>query len=317
MSKRFAKCVLGTMLAITFLMASVGNASAHFNFALPNEWHMETAKANDVQLIWGHPYEGIYFDAPAITDSGVVKPDGTKSALTPSQITVDGKEAWELSFTPSEKGDYIVYADFGTIVVPEEEIAWEDHVKAIVHYKVMGGWEHTTDQIIEIVPLTRPYGLEEGFVFTGKAIYDGAPLPNAPVEIEKYYPISEVPDPLPEEPLITRETKTDTNGIFLFTLDEPGVWVACVSNTVGTEGGYDKDVRGILMIPVEERFPPGTDGNGVDLNELSSAVDDLEKENTDLNDKVGSLQNLLLISIVVAVIAAIIAVVAIVRARRG
>ena len=216
---------------------------------------------------------------------------------------------------PVERGDYIVYADFETLVVPEEEIAWEDHVKAIVHYKVTGGWEQSTGQIIEIIPLTRPYGLEEGFVFVGKAIYDGTALADAPVEIEKYYPIGEVPDPLPEEPMITRETVTDENGVFMFTLDEPGVWVTCVSHTVGTQGVYDKDIRGILMVPVEETFPPETDGG--DLEELTATVDGLKSENTDLKDRVGSLEGLLWASIAVALIAVIMAIVAVVRARRG
>jgi len=314
MYRKTGRLALGTALAVTFLMSVVGGASAHFNFALPEEWYMDVAQANDVELIWGHPYEGIYFDAPAMTAAGVVGPDGTRTALTPSQITVEGHDAWKLSFTPAERGDYIVYADFETLVVPEEEVAWEDHVKAIVHYKVTGGWEQSTGQIIEIIPLTRPYGLEEGFVFVGKAIYNGSALGDAPVEIEKYYPIGEAPDPLPEEPMITRETVTDENGVFMFTLDEPGVWVVCVAHTVGTQGGYDKDIRGILMVPVEETFPPETGGD--DVEGLTAAVNDLTSENTDLKDRVGSLEGLLWASVAVAVLAMIIAVVAVARARR-
>ncbi|MCK4367148.1 MAG: hypothetical protein KAW84_04305, partial [Thermoplasmata archaeon] len=105
------------------------------------------------------------------------------------------------------------------------------------------------------------------------------------------------------------------NGVFMFTLDEPGVWVTCVSHTVGTQGVYDKDIRGILMVPVEETFPPETDGG--DLEELTATVDDLKSENTDLKDRVGSLEGLLWASIAVALIAVIMAIVAVVRARRG
>ncbi len=303
MYTKVGKSALRIVLITGFLLCSAPSASAHFNFALPNEWSMELAQANDVQIIWGHPYEGIYFDAPDMTGAGIVKPDGTKSSLSPTEITVDGNKAWELSFTPDIRGDYIVYADFETLVVEEEGIAWEDHVKAIVHYKTSEGWDHTTGQIIEIVPLTRPYGLEEGFVFAGRAVYDGSPLADAPIEIEKYYPVGDAPDPLPEEPMITREAKTDAEGIFLFTLDEPGVWVVCVSHTVGTESGYDKDIRGILMIPVEENFPAEADkGTDSDSDELNSKVDAMEK--------------IVWVSIGAAIIAILIALASIFRAKK-
>jgi cobalt/nickel transport protein len=264
---------------------------------------MDFAQSNDIQIIWGHPYEGIYFDAPNITSSGVVNPDGTKTSLSPTEITVNGNKAWKLSFTPDIKGDYVVYADFEALVVEEEEIAWEDHVKAIIHYKTSEGWDHTTGQIIEIVPQVRPYGLEEGFVFTGKAIYDGKPLAEAPIEIEKYYPVGDAPDPLPEEPMITREAKTDENGIFVFTLDEPGLWVVCVSHTVGTEDGYDRDIRAILMIPIEETFPvESNEGTDSDFEKLQSEVDAME--------------NLVWASIGVAIIAILVALVGIFRAKK-
>ena len=110
-------------------------------------------------------------------------------------------------------------------------------------------------------------------------------------------------DPLPEEPMITRETKTDENGIFVFTLDEPGLWVACVSHTVGTEGGYDRDIRGILMIPVEDKFPAESDEH-------------IDSDFDGLNSKVESLEKLVWASTGIAIIAILIALVGIFRARK-
>jgi len=197
------------LLVAGFVLSSLGCVNAHFNFPLPEEWSMDKTEDNNIQLIWGHPYEGIYFDAPGINDAKVLKPDGTKDDLSPEEITVEGAEgevkAWEVSFKPDDKGDYIVYADFDTLVVEEEDVAWEDHVKAIIHYKTSEGWDQSTGQIIEIMPLTRPYGLEAGFIFTGQLLYDGQPLGGAPVEIEKYYPVGVVTeDNLPDEPMVTR-----------------------------------------------------------------------------------------------------------------
>lgn len=247
--------ILAVMVSI--LLFGVNTASAHFNFFLPDEWSMDGARENSVEIIWGHPYEGIYFDPPTMINSTVLKPDGTKENLPSGEITVTGAEGQvkgrEISFTPGIKGDYIVYADFEALVVEEEEVAWEDHVKAVIHHKASRGWDQRTGQIMEILPLTRPYGLEEGFVFTGQALYNGQPLGEAPVEIEKYYAVGVCTDEnLPDEPMVTRETRSDPNGIFSFTLDEPGVWVVCASNTVGTIEGHDRDIRGILMINMEE-----------------------------------------------------------------
>ncbi len=328
---KVGKLAIGTVLVIMFLLDGTGIVSGHFNFALPSEWSMDQAEANDIQLIWGHPYEGIYFDAPALENAEVLKPDGTKSDLTPTEITVTGAEdsakAWEVTFTPDIKGDYIIYADFEALVVEEEDIAWEDHVKAIVHYKTSEGWDQTTGQIMEIVPLTRPYGLEEGFVFTGKVLYNGTPLADAPIEIEKYYPVGVCTEEnIPEEPMVTRETKSDPNGIFSFTLDEPGVWVVCASHTVDTMEDYDLDVRGILMVPVEEELsltPSDEETDGVTQSDLEDLKTSLEEKDKSLEDdiksqdeKLGNLQILAIGSLVLSIIALLIALVAVFRAKK-
>ena len=322
MNKKAIKTEASILLAMFILIGITGIGSAHFNFFLPDEWSMDTSTANEVEIIWGHPYEGIYFDAPTITEVGVVKPDGTKDTLSTTAITVTGEEgsasAYKVSFTPDEtlddsgRGDYIIYADFEALHVEDEEVTWEDHVKAIVHYKGSTGWDHKTGQIMEIVPLTRPYGLEEGFVFVGQVLYNGNPLADASVEIEKYYPVGEAPDPLPEEPMITRETKTDANGVFSFTLDEPGIWVTAATNTVN-----DVDIRGILQIYVEETFPEGkTDTSAIDalssqLATLSDKVADLEEQTSTVGDNMYAL-----VALVIAIIAVLIALAGIAKGSK-
>ena len=291
-----------------FLLCGVNTASGHFNFFLPEEWSMNKAEENSIDIIWGHPYEGIYFDAPAMTNCSVLTPDGAINILPSTEMTVSGTEGpakgIKVSLTPDLKGDYIVYADFEALVVEEEEVAWEDHVKAIFHYKTSGGWDQQTGQIMEIVPLTRPYGLEAGFIFTGQALYDGQPLPGAPVEVEKYYAVGVCTEEnLPDEPLVTRETTTDPNGIFSFTLDEPGIWVVCVSNTVGTKEGYDKDIRGILMINIEEELSLlQTDSDPTNIEEF---------ENEDESD-----DSIVVITLVVSILAFLMATVVLVKGRK-
>lgn len=308
-----SKLGLGGMLSILILLFVSNVVCAHFNFFITEDWHMEKAEVNEIQIIWGHPYEGIYFDVPAVEEAGLIKPDSAKTTLTPSSIEVAGIEgnanAYKLSFTPDDKGDYIIYADMEAIEVEEEEIIWEDHVKAIIQYKVTHGWEQSTGQIIEIIPLVRPYGLEAGFVFVGQAFYDGEPLASAKVEIEKYYPVGEAPEPLPTwEAMITREATTDQNGVFSFTLDEPGVWVIAVAVTIpGVGGEYDKDVRGILMVPMEEPFP----------EEIGLEDDDGKAEDDDEidSDEFATMKNLVYIAVGLGALGFLMALVAIVRRK--
>src|SRR5262249_41914517 len=94
-------------------------------------------------------------------------------------------------------------------------------------------------------PLTRPYGLQPGMVFQGRARRDGKPLASALVEVERYN--SSPPKELPPDEQITRQVKTDPNGVFTCTLTDPG-W-CCV--TVETEGGRRE--RDGKMFPVKRR----------------------------------------------------------------
>lgn len=312
------KLSLIVIVALALSLSSFAIANAHFNFYVISEWSMESAQPNEITIIWGHPYEGIYFDPPKIADIGLIKPDGTKVNLSLEEITVQGIEGsavgYRTSFTPDMRGDYIIYTDFYPEIVEEEEIVWEDHVKAIIHYKTTTGWDQSTGQLIEIIPLTRPYGMEEGFVFVGQAIYNGQPLANAPVEIEKYYPVGSCPEPLPEEPLVTRETRTDVNGMFSYTLDEPGVWILCVSTTVGTADGFDKDIRAILLVPVEETFPPEPSLSGIEssINALEDRVDSLENIITSYTPET----NLAIAAIAVGIVAIVVAGTAVIISRK-
>lgn len=246
------------LLMICFIILPLtGTVAGHFNFFIPGEWSMSDGVSNNIDIIWGHPYEGLYFDAPPITSLNVMGPDGFSLPLTPVQNTYGGVGSgcgyWSTSFKPPVRGDYILFADFEPMVVEEEEIAWEDHVKAVFHYKASNGWDRRTGQIMEIVPLTRPYGLEEGFIFTGQVFYNNTPLGSAPVEIEKYYSPGVCTDNnLPADAMVTRLTTTDVNGVFSFTLDEPGMWILCASNISGKVQGYDREIRGIFVLNVEK-----------------------------------------------------------------
>jgi len=89
-----------------------------------------------------------------------------------------------------------------------------DHAKAVIHcgQAAWNGWDAELGETVEIIPYIRPYGLEEGFVFRGRAVQDGAQHLHS-TRIESFPPteeerVSEIPvtgtdapsAPAPESP---------------------------------------------------------------------------------------------------------------------
>jgi hypothetical protein len=108
--------------------------------------------------------------------------------------------------------------------------------------------------------------------------------------------------------MITREAKTDLNGVFSFTLDESGVWVIAVANTIpGSDGEFDKDIRGILMVPMEEPFP--------EEYGLINDEDETEDEDHIDQDELATLKNLAYIAVGLGALGFLLSLVAITRRK--
>jgi cobalt/nickel transport protein len=271
--------ILAVILTGLFIASAMGIASAHFTIIFPSDsqatiWEVtpedyiaELGETKTVYIMWGHPYEHISFDMASVPEVSVMKPDGTVEQLTTEEITVDGMDeegnpgtfvAYKASFIVDQRGDSIVFVRY-----EDEDQKLTDYVKAVIHCgeEQWVGWDAELGQKAEIVPFTRPYGLEEGFVFTGDALYDGNALPDADVEVEKYHTLDlgkEVVETaekmFPYDPpmMFTRVTKTNAAGEFAYTLDEPGIWFV---------GAYGPEVEGltqrsVFIIPVLDAFPP-------------------------------------------------------------
>lgn len=217
----------------------------------------EEGETKEIIIAWGHPYEHILIDCPENLQVHVRKPDGTVKKLTPTETTIQGKKAYKVSYKVNQMGDSIIYV---RLVAPEHGLI--DYTKTFIHYgtEQWKGWNAEVGQEAEIIPYTRPYGMEEGFVFNGKALYNGQKLSNATVEVEKYHQeekaeevVSEAEEKYPYDPpmMYTRQTKTNSNGEFSYTLDEPGIWY--VGATKEVENGYPR--RGVFQLPILEEFP--------------------------------------------------------------
>ncbi len=262
------KNIMVVLVAITIAgIGIVGTASAHFTMLFPgggtdvspDDYLASLGEEKTVLITWGCPFKEL-FDCIDTPEVYVRDPDGNITQLTSVETSVDGVKAYTASFVVDKRGDYIVYSTMNVTAIKGDFV---DHAKAVIHcgQASWNGWDAELGENVEIIPYIRPYGLEEGFVFRAKAVQDEKALANATVYVVKYR-LSDDPEVLakaeeihPQDSwmMVKGFTKTDADGDFVYTLDEPGVWIIAV---------FGKGVmeRGIFILPVFESFPPTDDG---------------------------------------------------------
>ncbi|MCC6421804.1 MAG: DUF4198 domain-containing protein [Gemmataceae bacterium] len=237
---------------------------AHFNILLPEKASVRKGETVTLVYRFGHPFEHQLFDAPPPARIFVVAPDGKRTDLEKAVESIkiagaDGKAvtAHRLRFTPDQRGDYVFVLDTPPIWMEEEREFVQDTVKVVLHVQAQKGW----DAVVpggswDIVPLTRPYGLQPGMVFQARLVGPAKAVGGAPVEIERFNPAP--PAKLPPDEHITRTARTDPNGVVTTTLTEPGWW----SITGERDGGrreyqgkaYPLRQRATLWVWVDEKL---------------------------------------------------------------
>ncbi|MGE9985759.1 DUF4198 domain-containing protein [Desulfovibrio sp. SGI.169] len=96
-------------------------------------------------------------------------------------------------------------------------------------YGMDRGWELPVGQRFEIQPLTRPFGLTAPAFFSGRVLFNGATLGNAPVRMTRINTDGQIaPTPWHEE----LAARTDSEGQFAFVLNQPGWW-CCAAAAAG------------------------------------------------------------------------------------
>lgn len=252
------------VLSAVLAGVSVPCAFGHFPMLIHDAPFAEVNQVVNLMFAVGHPYEQEYADAPKPEKVVAIEPSGTVTELSESLVegthTVDNVTAkvWNLAYKADHSGDTVIALDSE----PEfrlNNVLYQEYLKIFVHAEESEGWQHRTGQPLEIVPLTRPYGLEEGFVFTGRLMKGDEPVSGAEIEIEQF--LTRVPrvEDLPPEPLITKVVVTDPNGVFSHTLPNPGWWI-CAAH-VENLGEVTRDGQTYTLSPlagiwihVEEKF---------------------------------------------------------------
>ncbi len=207
-------------------LCSALSVSAHFDILVADQPWVERGETVNFKYYAGHPFEAEIADCPAPAKVEAVLSNGEKmdikSAVKEGTITYDGKDfpLFTFPFMAKKSGDVI-------ISIESEREFWSEGAadkfcKMVLHCNRSQGWDQAIGHPVEIVPLTRPYGLRAGMVFTGTVLVNGKPAPGLDIEFEEYN--EKPPASIPEEPLVTGVVKTDANGNFQITLDREGWW---------------------------------------------------------------------------------------------
>jgi cobalt/nickel transport protein len=249
-------------LTAALLAAIAAPAGAHFNMLLPDKASVKKDEAVSLTYQWGHPFEHQLFDAPAPESLVALAPDGkTVADLTKKleKVTVPAGEkkvtAYRLRFTPDQRGDYVFVLRTPPIWMAEEEEFFQDSVKVVLHVEAEKGWDAAAPGAFQLVPLTRPYGLQASMTFQAQLVGADKPLAGTHVEVERYNP--EPPRQLPPDEQITRTVKTDPNGVLTGTVTEPGWWSVTAYRDGGTREHDGKTYpvrrRATLWVFVDEK----------------------------------------------------------------
>lgn len=212
--------------AVVIALGYTGISQAHFQELIPST-EIATQKEGrqlSLELQFTHPMSGgPLMDMGQPQQFGVLTPQGREDLTTQLQSrSQDGKQTFHATYDIRRPGDYLFYVEPSPYWEPAEGIMIVHYTKTVV--SAFGGEENWQAEVgfpVEITPLTRPYGLWTGNLFTGVVKKSGEPVPFAEVEVEWRNDGSVVP---PADAFVTQVITSDANGVFSYAMPRPGWW---------------------------------------------------------------------------------------------
>lgn len=233
-------------------------AAAHFGTIIPSDdiVTQDDDKALTIAVKFIHPMELHYMEMVKPKQFGVVH-SGKKTDLLASLKSAQGKSPdqteaftfWTSEFKIRRPGDYTFFVVPSPYWEPAEDLFIVHYTKVCVNaLGLEAGWDEPVGLETEIVPLTRPYGLWTGNLFTGQVLLKGKPVPSAEVEIEYLNESPENPSIVkpPADPFVTQVVKADANGVFSYAMPRAGWWGFSALNEADwtlKQDGKDKGVE--------------------------------------------------------------------------
>ena len=236
-------------LTLAFSTAAVGTAQAHFQKMIPSANVVDQDSGTQVtfDLTFTHPMtNGPAMEMVTPLQFGV-QHNGEKIDLMSSLTakTVDGKGAFDAKTTIKAPGGYAFYLEPVPYFEPAEGKYIIQYTKTVIDAFDAGeDWDQMVGFPVEIEPLTRPYGIWTGNVFSGMVRHNGDPVPFAEVEVE-YANDGSVT--LPNATFATQVIKADANGIFHYAMPKGGWWVFAALIEDGTMAAPNSEEQ----VPVE------------------------------------------------------------------
>ncbi len=254
----------GSFLVILIMLFTLGCLSevlAHFGTLIPSDdvITQDDPKKITLELKFIHPMENIYMEMAKPKKVGIFFEDQVQD-ITPNIVPKKGKGKgqdkdftyWVAEYSFKKPGDYIFFMEPEPYWEPAEDKFIIHYTKVVVNF--LGkekGWDTPLNLPIEIVPLTRPYGLWTGNVFQGQVLVGGKPAPNIEVEVEYLNPSQDIE--ISADAFVTQVIKTDPNGIFTYAIPKAGWWGFAALTEAPEKikhNGEDKDVEigGVLWV---------------------------------------------------------------------
>ncbi|MFH1215141.1 MAG: DUF4198 domain-containing protein [Pseudomonadota bacterium] len=226
----------GIAISIIFTALLATSADAHFGAVIPSDdiVTQNDSKKVTLEVKFIHPMEQHYMEMEKPKQFGVVH-HGEKSDLLPTLTSAKGKSNdqsgdftfWKTEYRIKRPGDYTFYVEPAPYWEPAEDLFIVHYTKVCVNaLGLEEGWDEPVGLETEIIPMTRPYGIWTGNIFTGQVLLHGKPVPHAEVEIEylNESPGNKAIVSPPSDPYVTQVVKSDADGVFSYAMPRAGWW---------------------------------------------------------------------------------------------
>ena len=221
----------------------------------------------DVSIAFGHPFEYTAEDMDLVQMFASIRypleeggqPIRREYLDTLRRVKYLKKNAWAGTIPLPEPGLYQLVLETRPYWAEKQGIFLQQFAQTLV--PVQGyeyGWEVPVGLKLEILPLTRPFGLMAPALFTGRVLLDGKILPDTPVRIEY---LNEDRRTVPSPYHQTQRLRTNEHGVFSFVCPHPGWWgFAAVTQGDPLRGpdGQSKntELSGVLWLHIDPLQAP-------------------------------------------------------------
>jgi len=226
------------------------------------------SKELHVSIAFGHPFEQTATDMDlvqmftAIKYSAKGEEQGTRREFLDILKATKylKKNAWTATIPLPDPGLYQIVVETRPYWEETQGVFLQQFAQTFVPVRGYEyGWELPVGLKLEILPLTRPFGLIAPALFTGRVLLDGKNLPDTPIRIEY---LNEDKRTVPSTYHQTQRTITDEHGVFSFVCPHPGWWgFAAVTKGDDPLKGPDgqakaTELSGVLWLHIDPAEPP-------------------------------------------------------------